>query len=561
MKRSLLALALFLAAGAASAAEPRYAQRWVYSMHNLLVDQQVDQVVRIIERAGKSGYNGIVLADYKFNILDRMPPNYFKNVARVHKAADAAGVEVIPAVFPIGYSAGLLAHDANLAEGMPVKDAPFVVRGREAVPESPVRFVNGDLEQARGDRFTGFSYQDGPGVVTFADRSVTHHSKVSCRIQDVGKQREHQNARLVQHVKVRPYACYRFSCWIKTQDLRPARGFQLLALAADEGGQQLTFYEGRLEPTQDWKRVAIVFNSLGHRELNLYAGLWGGGAGKLWIDELKLEELALVNVLRRDGCPLTVTSSDGRTVYEEGKDFLPVRDPQLGQVPYAGEYSFDHAGPRLRLTANSRIHEGDRVRVGWYHPVLVHGEQVMCCLTDPKVYTLLRDQARRANDLLHPKTFFMSHDEIRVAGWCRSCQDHTSGELLAANVRRCVDLLKEVNPQARIVVWSDMFDPHHNAVDHYYLCNGTLAGSWKGLPAAVMIANWNGGKAVESLKWFADRGHAQIIAGYYDTDLGNLKTWNAAARGVPRVTGFLYTTWQQKYDDLEAYGRELRSAH
>ena len=42
--------------------------------------------------------------------------------------------------------------------------------------------------------------------------------------------------------------------------------------------------------------------------MNLYAGLWGGKAGTLWLDELALEEMSLVNVLRRDGCPLTVTS-------------------------------------------------------------------------------------------------------------------------------------------------------------------------------------------------------------------------------------------------------------
>jgi hypothetical protein len=184
----------------------------------------------------------------------------------------------------------------------------------------------------------------------------------------------------------------------------------------------------------------------------------------------------------------------------------------------------------------------------------------MCCLTEPKVYDLLRDQARRVNELFQPRTFFMSHDEIRVANWCKTCQESgkTPGELLAANVRRCVEMIREVNPKARVVVWSDMFDPHHNAVDHYYLVNGTLEGSWKGLPADVIVANWNGGKAHQSLQFFADQGHEQIIAGYYDSDLGNLRKWEEAARGVPRVTGFLYTTWQHRYGDLEAYGRALQ---
>jgi hypothetical protein len=557
---SLALVGLIVAAAPVLADGPRFEQRWFYASHNLLVDQQVDDLVSLMERAGKSGYNGVVLADYKFNILGRMDKHYFQNVARVRKAADEAGLEIVPAVFPIGYSDGLFAHDANLAEGVPVRDAPFVVKAGAAVldPDPAAHLRNGDLEDVKGDVFVGFGFQDDPGRTTFADRDVAHHGKLSCRMEDVHGKSTSGNCRLTQRVKVRPHACYRFSAWVKTRDLKPAGAFRLLVLGTS--GRRLSFHEGGLQPTQDWAPVEVVFNSLDQDEVTVYAGQWGGGSGTLWLDELRLEELALVNVLRRDGCPLVVASADGKTVYEEGKDFLPVRDPKLGQVPYAGQFSFAHAGPVLRLTPDSRIKDGDRLRVSWYHPIVTQGFQVMCCLTEPKVVELLRDQARRVNELFQPRTFFMAHDEIRVANWCQTCQasGKTPGELLAANVRRCVDVIKEVNPKARIVVWSDMFDPHHNAVDHYCLVNGTLEGSWKGLPADAIVANWNGGKARESLKFFADRGHAQIIAGYYDTDLGSLKKWEEAAQGVPRVAGFLYTTWQHKYGDLAAYGRALQ---
>src|SRR3954452_23194396 len=141
---------------------PTYRDRWFYSMFNLQVEKNADELIRVIERAGKAGYTGVVLADYKLNILDRVPAHYFKNLARVQAAARKAGLEIIPAVFPIGYSSGLLAHDPNLAEGLPVKDAPFVVRKGVAVPASdpPARLANPGLEQTRGDRFTGYSYQD-----------------------------------------------------------------------------------------------------------------------------------------------------------------------------------------------------------------------------------------------------------------------------------------------------------------------------------------------------------------------------------------------------------------
>ena len=162
----------------------------------------------------------------------------------------------------------------------------------------------------------------------------------------------------------------------------------------------------------------------------------------------------------------------------------------------------------------------------------------------------------RVNDLYHPKTFFMQHDEMRVANWCLACRRRklTPGELMADNAARCVKILKQVSPSARVVVWSDMFDPNHNAVNDYYLVNGSLNGSWKGLEPSVILANWNAGKAKASLDFFAGRGHSQILAGYYDSD-DNFAIWDAAAREVPRVEGFMYTTWQNRYDDLARYGR------
>jgi hypothetical protein len=550
---ALSASVMFLVVAPACAEEPKYADRWVYCPQNLLVDKNVDELIRLMERAGKAGYTGIVLADYKFNILGRMPDRYFQNVDRVKKAAAAHKLELIPCVFPIGYSDGLLTHDPNLAEGLPVKDAPFVVRGKEVVPAGEqVRLLNGGFEDAKGDKVAGYGLQDGPGKFTFVDREEAHGGKQSLRMQEANG-----NCRVSQRVKVRPWTAYRLSCWIKSKDFKSG-GFKLLAIGAT--GRPLTFHEGRPKRDQGWGRIDVVFNSLGESEAAVYVGAWGGLKGALWVDDFELVELGLVNVLRRPGCPLTITSADGKTAYEEGKDFLPVKDEEMHKAVSRGEWSFAHAPPTIKLAAASRIKDGDRVRVGWYHPVRVHGEQMMCSLSEPRVFELLEDQAKRVNELFKPKTLFMQHDEIRVAGWDKLAEasGKTPGQLLADNARKCVQILKAVNPTARIVVWSDMFDPHHNAVDNYYLVNGSLKGSWEGLTKNVMIANWNGGKAAESLKWFADRGHPLVIAGYYDGgNLDNFRRWDTAAKDVKAVHGFMYTTWHHDYSQLEEYAKAL----
>ena len=54
-------------------------------------------------------------------------------------------------------------------------------------------------------------------------------------------------------------------------------------------------------------------------------------------------------------------------------------------------------------------------------------------------------------------------------------------------MRTCIGILRDLSPSSRIYVWSDMFDPNHNAVAGYYLCNGTLADSFEGLNKDVII--------------------------------------------------------------------------
>jgi hypothetical protein len=556
----LLSVVLLTPPAVPQPSKPLFEQRWVWAVYTLRDDKQADDLIALIQRAGKCGYNGVVLSDYGFNFLERMPEGYFKNAARVRHAADAAGVEIIPCVFPIGSSNGLLVHDPNLAEGMEVRDAPFVVDGRVAglLKDYDTVLNNGGLEQVKGHSFAGFTHQDGPGKTTFADRDEYHDGRISCRVE-YGKGHRPGNVRLARAVRVRPNACYRFSAWVKTRDLRPASVY--LTVNAADFNRPLTYQATPVQPTQDWTRIGVTFNSLDQVEVLLSAGQQGGQSGIFWLDDLALEELALVNVLRRPGCPLTVTDRTGKVRYEEGKDFLPVRDEKLGVVPYPGEYDFTHPGAKLELTPNTRIRDGQRLLVSWYHPVIIHENQVMCCLAEPKVAELLREQAKRVNDLLQPKTFFMTHDEARVMGWCKACRaSHKApGELLAANASRCVEIVKEVHPGAKVVVWSDMFDPYHNSVrSGNYFVSGSLLNSWLGLPAEVAVVNWNRSRPADSLKWFAEQGHPQILAGHFDGGPESWQRWQEARQGVPGVGGFMYTTWRGDYSQLEAYGKVLR---
>jgi hypothetical protein len=193
--------------------------------------------------------------------------------------------------------------------------------------------------------------------------------------------------------------------------------------------------------------------------------------------------------------------------------------------------------------------------------VAIYDGQVPCSLTEPKVFEIVEDQVRRVNDLFQPKTFFLSHDEIRVAGWSEPemASGKSSGELLAENVRRCCQIVRKHNPQARLCIWSDMFDPHHNAKanEPFYLVRGDLTGSWEGLPKEMLVINWNSTEAAKSLPFFAQHGHGQVLAGYYDAPPERIKNWLAAgakdAATKDSIRGVMYTTWQGNFADLEKF--------
>lgn len=542
MRRILPALLLAVPALAAP-----YPDRfvWVFGWR-LDRDADVAAITRVIEQGAQHQLNGAVLS-LGLDTLCRKSPDYFRRLDEVKAVCERQRMEIIPAIFSVGYGGAVLSHDRNLAEGLPVEHAPFTVRGREAVfaPDASVRIVNGDFEQFSGQQFPGFNFHDRPGDVSFVDTAVKHSGRASVRFENFTATAP-GHGRVMQEVRVAPRRCYRVTLWVKTEGLQPAGAFHLQVLA---GKRSLAPRSYALPATGEWQKLTMLFNSLSFDSVRLYAGIWGGKAGRIWIDDWSIEEVGPLNVLQRPGTPVTVQSEDGAVTYTQGSDYEPLSDSGYNVQ------RVDRPAAALRLVNGSRLREGQRLRVSWYHPMVINESQITVCMAEPAVYDIFDHEAKLLAERLRPKRVLLNMDEIRMGGTCRACRGRNMGELLGECITRQVAAIRRHLPGAHVYVWSDMLDPSHNARADYYLVEGDYTGGWRHVPKDIIPTIWSRAPREQSLRFFAEQGFTTLVGCYYDADdLKDVERWLELTRGMPNVRGYMYTPWRKKYELLPAFG-------
>ncbi len=482
-----------------------FPHRWVYISRGLQSDRDVEDIRRIAAIAAKNGLNGVVFA-LGLDSIDLKPPEYMKRLDQVKEICKQNRLEIIPNIFSAGYGGAILAHDPNLAEGLPVKDLLYVAQSGEArlVPEVVVA-------------------DSGPPAVGLWTREIA----------------------------VKPYRCYRITFRAKTEGLPATQpftsgAFRLTVQTPDK--RNLTPWNARIPPTTDWREVRWGFNSLSYDRVTISIGIRGTTPGKAWVDGVRVEEAGLVNVLRRPGTPVVLRADEDGTVYEEGRDYDKVVDPHL-------DFRFDHEGPAIRLLPGSRIREGQRLRVSYYHGFSINDGQTTICMAEPKVYEIWRDMARRMHSAVAPPRYLLSMDEIREGGTCAACRGRNMAQLLGECLTSQFRMLREVNPKVDVWVWSDMLDRNHNARDKYYLVNGDYTGSWNYVPKELGIVTWYYERRALSLPFFSRLGFRTLAGAYYDADtLDNPRGWLEELRKTANAQGIMYTTWQNRYGLLADFG-------
>lgn len=399
------------------------------------------------KRAKAAGANTVMFSDAKINLWFAdagLAQAWLPKMIALRDGVRALGMKLVLQTTPVGYCTPVLFHDQNLTTGYPIVDAPMTVRSGALVAESTATLLNGSFAERTGSRPSGWGFQDVAGTATVLDDAVKHDASASMRFEGVGQ--PNGMARAFTEVTVKPFQQYTLKFWVKAENL--SAGY-LGPVIVTPGGRKLSaeyysvtngtsrqYFQGARSFTRDWTEMSIAFNSGEVTTVNLGFGVWSTTAGKLWIDDIRVETTPLLNVIRRDSLPLTVRTADGRDV-RESSDVTPIRDPQLGTIEYPGNFDTYHAAPVVRTTANSVLREGDRVLLSGYHAMVTTGGQVGCSWQDPKLLALFKEIHRQAAVNIGADGYLVDLEEVRTGGWEPSDASFlTSGASLSADTQR-----------------------------------------------------------------------------------------------------------------------------
>ncbi|MEW5961719.1 MAG: hypothetical protein AB1801_28710, partial [Chloroflexota bacterium] len=441
----------------------------------------VKQIREVAKIAGENGMTGLVLDAY-FDRITREAPYSYKNLLEIVAACNENGLEFIPAVMGMGYNAPMLGNDKHLIEGLPVRNAVFIAQGREAslVPDPTPVLVNGDFEKAAGNAPAGWTLGNSRAS-SLLDKSEKYAGNSSLKVTVKGEAEDDFAPVASQEIAVTPWRNYRVTVRVKTEGLE-SRGDVFPMLIQGPDGRRLQYYIPPLQATAGWTLARVAFNSRDYNKVRISVGAPGGG-GTFWVDDYAIAEEGPINILRRAGTPLVVKGEKNGVIYTEGADHEPLYDPVMTLL-------YDHEPPVIKLTPNSRIAQGERLLVSYWnnHPIY-HG-QTPACFSEPAIYDWWRKDIEFIDKYIHPKTFYLGVDELRLAGTCETCK--LSGLSLSEMLGRCVtrqmEIIRSINPDANILAWSDMFDPHHNVDyadkprDYYYFNYDTFKNTWEYVP-------------------------------------------------------------------------------
>jgi alpha-N-arabinofuranosidase len=204
-----------------------------------------------------------------------------------------------------------------------------------------------------------------PGIRV--DTHVLHEGKQSLCIEA----RDPCDVALGQFLDLPPGSVWRVRCWIKTEDLVPRDRTNVTGLIdiQQKDGPSLARTPARTG-TSDWKEAEAVFRvpALGTVNVALFFVGFGKGTGKVWFDDVRLEEIPME---RPETAAIALDKRGKRPI--DGKQCGQFIEPLCNLIPSMTAQQVDNTSfedePPYRVAYKAEI---DKPHRPWYPDGAVH---------------------------------------------------------------------------------------------------------------------------------------------------------------------------------------------
>ena len=517
--KAMLALIPALSVLAVSAGKIEH--RYVYLRFDYTADEHLALTSNLVATAKAHGYTDVMFSStVGLGEIFQWDERRLERLKAAKRLCDETGLGIAVGMWSIGYAKeALFKVDPNLAAAQPVFDTVYRVKnGACAHMAEPAREL--------------------------ISKPMEVHAPA--RENDVGE----------RLLAVKPHRSYRLKI-VASSSSGEHETWPILVTVRRKAAKS-DYVEHRVFKlkTDGEKRTFLVnFPSMAENELRIRcAGYNRRYTGSATIHSMELSETEPQPVIRRHGTPITVRNRRTGAVLSEGTDYAPI--PKAKGV-WPGAWVKDKF--RVKPLAGGAIKEGDEITVDCYASFPVWGRWVSACMAAEELPSIIERSAAKVAEILKPKVWLLSFDEVRSGGGCEDCR--REGDMAHVYAGLCVKAMRIVRrhcPDAEFYLWNDLVDPFAQPDEGLSTqLYSSLKGVWDLLPKDLGIAYWTYQWKEDGLKFFARQGRNILIGAYYDErELKRSLEWMELARTMPGVTGIMYCTWRNKWELLGEFGDE-----
>ncbi|NQV08998.1 hypothetical protein HQ529_04060 [Candidatus Woesearchaeota archaeon] len=437
-------------------------------------------------------------------------------------------------------------YNVNFHEGVWARDIAFAFNELDyaVYNESEMEIENSDLEIDDGGGVPdGWVFTTSEDGVWERDCSESHSGSCSVKMTLSGIVEGSDSSvylRTENDYKFNSDRLYLLTFWAKKNDNNPEDRDPQVTVVLKDGGEvvaQRSIYVD--DNSGDWKKYSITFSSYNNETFSIYSRVMDSGPVEFWVDDFEIVEWnnKLRNVIKTDDTELEVWNKAKTKKYAEGIDY---------EVIETGEFNldnpFDGKKTDIKRISSGSILSGEEVLVSY--DFLINFQQnnnreEYVSLSDPGVLPAYKE--RYLNPImtnLNPDFISIRLDEIR--GFNRDSRAKKRGlenyEVLGNFINNITSMIRNYNPDIKVLVLDDMISPFHNGgqEDYQVAFAGQYGKSWYALDMlernnAVMNSWWFDNKDYqrqmrEGSKLYNEMGFDFFI-GPWDTPQ-NIRWWS-----------------------------------